>query len=375
MVCGKWSKENRSRISYVAICSLQLDKMSSAGIERSDRLKIVDEELLSFYQYCEQAGFSQSEMEVICAPLTSAFRQRAVKKIIKIGLFITGIIIFIYATSEAYMYKNHFHALSRLAMIKLLPFWDWTSMFYKSCLISNPFFKSSSLDMKDCISCESFEKIERISEVSFNNLVDDYISRDLPVIVEDAMFSWPIMNTDYFYFQNITDAYLNNEKLYDTVPCVLVSNIRTGSNDLLPFLKRIKNPRADKWFVHWQNCDINAVKALRKFYQRPYFLSTSVAPAHFNWILMSSDYKTNLYKKLELDSGLIILAQLRGSTSFKLIPHHPCNETCPQLVENLKEGEMLVFTNFLWAFEYFPGKHMDNIAILTETIWEDTLIV
>ena len=49
-----------------------------------------------------------------------------------------------------------------------------------------------------------------------------------------------------------------------------------------------------------QNCDIHAVKALRKFYQRPYFLSSSVSPAHFNWVLMSSDYNTKIYKKVRI---------------------------------------------------------------------------
>lgn len=49
-----------------------------------------------------------------------------------------------------------------------------------------------------------------------------------------------------------------------------------------------------------QNCDINAVKALRKFYQRPYFLSNSVSPAHFNWVLMSSHYNTYNYKKVPI---------------------------------------------------------------------------
>ena len=33
-------------------------------------------------------------------------------------------------------------------------------------------------------------------------------------------------------------------------------------------------------------------------YQRPYFLSNSVSPAHFNWVLMSSDYNTSIYKKV-----------------------------------------------------------------------------
>lgn len=45
--------------------------------------------------------------------------------------------------------------------------------------------------------------------------------------------------------------YLQDEKLMDTVPCILTTNLRTGSSDLHAFLKRIHSPKVDKWFVHW----------------------------------------------------------------------------------------------------------------------------
>lgn len=121
-------------------------------------------------------------------------------------------------------------------------------------------------------------------------------------------------------------------------------------------------------FLPQANCDILAVKALRRTYQRPYFLSDSVSPAHFNWVLMSSNYNTSVYKKVsrvdeydttgrpsrtleslwckraffqvEPDSGLIMLAQIRGSTSYRLTPHRACNASCTQLAGELFEGEM-----------------------------------
>lgn len=343
-------------------------------MEHEEKLKIIDQELLSFYQYCEQAGFTASEMEIICAPLASALRQNNLKKGVKIFVAFILAVLGVYCISQVKAFNMHMSAVGRLFMIKLLPVWDWTSMFYESCLVSNPFYGVYSLREEDCISCESLERIDRISDVTYQRLLDDYLGRDAPVIVVDAMTYWPVMNTDDFHFENITEIYMQDEKLIDTVPCVLTSNLRPGSSDLSAFLKRIQSPRADKWFVHWQNCDLNAVKALRRFYQRPYFLSSSVAPAHFNWVLMSSDYSTKMYKKVELDSGLIMVAQLRGSTSFRLTPHSPCNSSCPELLGDLQEGEMLVLSNYMWTFEYCPGRHLDNIAILTETVWEENTI-
>ncbi|XP_063220213.1 uncharacterized protein LOC134529747 [Bacillus rossius redtenbacheri] len=340
-------------------------------MEYEEKLKVLDEELMSFYQYCQQVGFTESEMDVICAPLVSSLRKSAIKKIVKCMAIVALVLGIVYGISHLGAVSLHFYAITRLFMIKLLPFWDWTSMFYESCLVSNPFYGEYTLTEEDCISCEALEYVDRLGNVAYEQLLDGYLSRDAPLIVIDAMESWPVMNTDDFWFDNITQLYLQDDKLVDTVPCILTTNLRLGSSDLHAFLKRISSPQADKWFVHWQNCDINAVKALRKFYQRPYFLSSSVSPAHFNWVLMSSDYNTRIYKKVELDSGLIMLAQLRGTTSFRLTPHNPCNSSCPELLGDLQEGEVLVFTNFMWTFEYYPGRNLDNVAILTETVWEE----
>ena len=57
---------------------------------------------------------------------------------------------------------------------------------------------------------------------------------------------------------------------------------------------------------------------------------------------MSSDYNSPSYKKVELDSGLIALAQLRGATQLRLTPINPCNSSCPELIADLHQGEMLV---------------------------------
>ncbi|XP_075218014.1 uncharacterized protein LOC142322828 [Lycorma delicatula] len=341
-------------------------------LEYCEKLQLVDAELMSFYQYCQQMGFTEAEMEVICSPLLEAMHKNTLKKMLKSAVIVILLGTVLYTVVQMGTVAMHLTAFGRIIMIKALPFWDWRSLFYESCLMTNPFYNEYILTEDDCVSCEALEHVDRVNKVSYDYILDNYLNRDAPLIVTDAMEAWPVMNTDDFYFDNITQLYLQDEKLIDTVPCILTTNLRTGSSDLLAFLKRIHNPSVDKWFVHWQNCDIHAVKALRKFYQRPYFLSSSVSPAHFNWVLMSSDYNTNNYKKVELDSGLIMLAQLRGSTVFKLSPHNPCNVSCPELLGDLQEGEILVFTNYLWNFEYRPGHRLDSVAILTETVWDES---
>ncbi|XP_011693798.1 PREDICTED: uncharacterized protein LOC108783363 [Cyphomyrmex costatus] len=337
----------------------------------SEKLRLIDDELNSFYKYCQQAGFTEEEMDIICQPLVAAMRRSWLQLVFRgtLVLIVLGTLACLAAQLD--FVGTHFTALSRLLLIKVLPIWNWQPLYYENCMINNPFYNDYTITEEDCVTCEALETIDRLSDVRYRNLVDNYLNRDAPAIITDAMDSWAVMNTDYFWFDNITHLYLENERLMETVPCALTSNLRTGSSDLAAFLRRVHAPEVAKWFVHWQNCDINAVKVLRKYYQRPYFLSSTVSPAHFNWVLMSSDYNSPSYKKVELDSGLIALAQLRGATQLRLTPINPCNSSCPELIADLHQGEMLVFTNVMWTLEYAPMRGLDNIAILTETVWEE----
>lgn len=52
--------------------------------------------------------------------------------------------------------------------------------------------------------CEALETIDRLSDVRYRQLVDNYLNRDAPAIITDAMDSWTAMNTDFFWFENIT---------------------------------------------------------------------------------------------------------------------------------------------------------------------------
>nr|CAD7261344.1 unnamed protein product [Timema shepardi]CAD7572278.1 unnamed protein product [Timema californicum] len=120
-------------------------------MEYQEKLKVLDEELMSFYQYCQQVGFSEAEMDVICAPLVSSLRKSFFKKVIKYIIIVLTFVAFAYGLCQVDSVSLHFSAVGRLLMIKLLPFWDWTAMFYESCLVSNPFYGEYQLTEEDCV--------------------------------------------------------------------------------------------------------------------------------------------------------------------------------------------------------------------------------
>jgi hypothetical protein len=87
-------------------------------MEYQEKLKLLDEELMSFYQYCQQAGFSEAEMDMIVAPLVATLRKSLMKKLAKVfGAMIT-IVAFCYCAAQLGSISMHLAALGRLFMIK-----------------------------------------------------------------------------------------------------------------------------------------------------------------------------------------------------------------------------------------------------------------
>ncbi len=61
--------------------------------------------------------------------------------------------------------------------------------------------------------CESFDEIIRLSNASQSQINEEFIPREKPFIVTDAMEDWDIMTTDQFWFDNITEVSKKNRKI------------------------------------------------------------------------------------------------------------------------------------------------------------------
>ncbi|XP_071512947.1 uncharacterized protein, partial [Panulirus ornatus] len=208
----------------------------------------------------------------------------------------------------------------------------------------------------------------RLSNASSDVVSEDYLKNDIPFIVTDAMDDWPIMNTERFWFDNITEMYLS-EELRGIYPCELTSNLRLRPDDLRGFLKKIHNPDVHRWYGHWENCNKKAAKALRQIYRRPYFIPHMVDFSDSNWVIISSDFKGKVYKEVDFQTELLWVAQVRGWSHIRLVPREPCDHFCPELLDTITEGQMVVVTNLLWKFEYIPGEHTDNLAVGVGGFW------
>ncbi|XP_061722299.1 uncharacterized protein LOC133528832 [Cydia pomonella] len=340
-------------------------------MSQREKFELINSEVRSFYEYCKEAGMTDEEIDLICRPLTNAVRQASIRRWRRVFMFLIMILAIGYTVNQTETFQWHASAVARIVMIKILPFWDWTPLYYNKCAVdrSQPHNLDNPVSTADCIACEAVRSIVRLSDTNYNEVFNHHLLRGAPVIVTDANYDWSVSRTDL----NLTDLIDGNQRLQGSVPCRILTNVRVGRQpmDLEEIASRITNTDIPSWFVHFQNCDIKAVKLFRILAPRPYFLPPHIPPSHFNWILLSKSYDTHRYKYLDVDVGLIIMSQLKGKTWMQLKPRAPCENDCVTLNFELGEGETLVLGNALWELEYLPGKG-DNLAMVTETDWAES---
>lgn len=363
-------------------CSSQGKKGDKTGSEAS-LLNSINQEIFALCTYLEHHQVSGAEMQRMLQPFVTAVegpkpppaapatpppppqRRRCIETAL-IACFVLAIMG--YGLAQVLPLSKFMLMSCRHIQLVLLPYWDWSRLYYADCLVTNPFYVRQALSHADCNVCESLESLDVLTELPVSVATDEYLRDDRPFVVTDAMADWAVMNTDDFWFDNITELYRSSD-LTDVYPCELTTNLRIPPDDLQRFLRRIHLPAVDRWYGHWENCNKKAAKALRSFYQRPYFMPHMVDFSDTNWVLMSSDYKAKVYKEVAFQSEVLWLGAVRGWWHLRVVPLEPCNQHCPELTVTITEGHMLVVTNRLWKLEYIPGEETDNLAIAVGGFW------
>lgn len=194
-------------------------------------------------------------------------------------------------------------------------------------------------------------KIDRISNVTYELLQNAYISRDLPVIISDSHEPWPNQPNFIEFLQTMPT-------LLHSKPCNCATNLYTTSKPikLKHFLRQIEREITAEWFLHWRNCEFDAVKATRSIIaasNRLYYIPMHWPPFQSSWLLLSHQFKMIKMKNL-LIRDLAVVLQLRGSFAVELVIQKECSAICLNLSFQLTEGEALIFNSKMWKFFYQP---------------------
>lgn len=212
-----------------------------------------------------------------------------------------------------------------------------------------------------------------MANISYSDLQSNYLLRDLPVIVSDSHDVWPNQ-------LNVPDDFI---EFIETIPmlrysepCNVVTNLLQTRNkipNLQKLLRQIKNIKPNEWFLHFRNCDFEAVKASRSMFplnHRPYFMSSHLPPFHSSWILLSNHYKMMHERYLPL-KDLVFVFQLSGQIFGRLDVQRNCNEFCTDHEFHLKAGESLLFNAEMWNFYYYNKDLIDLQTNLITTFIQE----
>lgn len=323
-----------------------------------EKLQQMDIELKALLQSCKENNMSNEEIQKLFQPLIKPINKAIFIKRIKQILLVIFLITILYGLTYIESVSWHLSAIGRIAMIKILPFWDWRYLKNEKCLITNPLRNYQMEDIKniDCSFCESINKIF-ITDTNDPDIIQElYLEIDVPVILTNSIDSWPNVDNNEDLIDLLQDR--NYSRYY---PCMLSSNVYTGNGDLNKALGRLKN--FEKYFMHFQNCDFQSVKQFRKFAPRPAFLKRELSPVQYSWVLLSKNYNVRKYKKINLVDRVTVVYQVLGSNLFKLKPIKDCSEDCLDLEFELKTGEALVLSS-VWNLEYLPSVQESATFIL-----------
>lgn len=172
----------------------------------------------------------------------------------------------------------------------MLPLWDWRNMYNAKCLIPNFVedvkYTTSPQKLKNynCKLCEDFgrsikinkgdlfntiillERIDYISDTSYNYIYQQYLIRGLPVLITDT-FETTSNGSDSEITKLIENLFDNHGKLVNSEPCDLKTNLAmakyTNLDELFNLILNIKKQPADEqnsWYLSFRNCDFNAVE-------------------------------------------------------------------------------------------------------------------
>lgn len=348
-----------------------------AGMSHEDKLKLIENEAQTLYDFCLEKGLSKRDMSFCLKPLFGS-PPEYVKKVIKDNsrfcmtvAVILGLVAMFMGWSPAY---NQLCIHGKLALMKVLPYWDWTYLYEKDCLLRNPYIAPlPNITKEECLACFDVKKngIEGLSNASLEVIANDFLLSDFPVIIEDSLKDWPDPDIT---LPKLADQYKNHKDLDNVGDCRFNS-----SNERLTTVYEfadayIKGELTAPYFVSWDNCDLKAAKHFRLHYKRPYFLPPMAEAAKTNVFLVAEGiHEESVPLQIEEEASGIWITVIQGELLVDLVPIDGCSvfKGCATITNKLKAGEGVLLPTRLWMVDVTPIAEGITIVLGSTAQWDE----
>ncbi|XP_075168783.1 uncharacterized protein LOC142240918 [Haematobia irritans] len=333
-------------------------------------MDILNKEFDDFFESLKRENLTKKEIEIICKPLHEYFRRRFLRKSALIVLVLIFICVMVMWCDTLNWFLS---ALGRALLIQLLPLWNWPKLYNAKCLIERsnkdlnkgPSMQATTMENGNCLLCENIDYVPTVTNTTFSYLENNYLEKGLPIVITDSHKKetpWELFKTIFKH----CNAFLQNSHC-DVATNLIIKKFFDAEIVLKKAWNLLDTP--EKWFIQLRNCQFSTVKSSRLFIKRPYYYPLHLEPFYSSWLIIANNYSHRQYQDIQLQ-GLIIVQQLSGTNNLKLIPNRPCEEICPVINIQLKEGEGLIFSTDLWQFNYKLMQTKDaGITTIMEIDW------
>ncbi|XP_078598350.1 uncharacterized protein LOC144874261 [Branchiostoma floridae x Branchiostoma japonicum] len=336
-------------------------------LTKEEKLRLIDQEITNLHDFCVKSGFTEEQIRSLSAPVARIAERGRRKtwlwRLLKISLFV-GAVVLCYSWDPA---RRKVAIFGKLALVKVLPYWDWTYLHKEACLINNPFYtKPPRLIAEDCEVCLEIKGMERLEKVDHAD-ISDLLLDNVPFVVTDATQEWTELNG--MTFDEFLELYSTQQEFLTSGVCDFHSSLKKSLPSPHPSVLPTEAQGKADWFALWQNCERDAVRLMRKFYRtRPYFLPPMVQSDESNWVFVSKGQRIKRFVPLPLEKYSVVwLAQVKGSVSYRLEPDPICKTTCTPIDVTLKPGETLVVPQNLWKFQLKNSKDSEPSVVVAAT--------
>lgn len=336
------------------------------NLSLKEKINLIDNEIRQLYDFCLKAGYTQPQIEECAQPLLAIqSREKRIKWfwwLCSFAMFV-GFVAFLFAYDPTY---RQICIYGKFVAMKALPYWDWTVIYDKECLIDNPYKIQDGLTEEDCNACQHLKGVKRIANASQSEIAESFLFNQIPVIVTDAVEGWDAL--EKFDLNYLAELYEKNEVLADSSGGCQFQSTVLEYEDPHQLLSAYKSGELTKFQAFWENCDKDAAKVLRKYYKRPYFLPPMAEAIEGNWFIVSSAQNMTLH--VHWESTATWIAQIKGTGRFILTPDEICKNLCHKVAVNLDPGEVLTVMNTMWNVQYRPVGNEPVISFGSGVTWD-----
>lgn len=320
-------------------------KLKKLFVTKCFEIKMLNKEITSLLKRVEKPDRKVLMQDFIYKIKIDRY-MRAVKR----GIFVLCFLFLLGCILKTGYFDKLISWSFRRTTIKLFHKLDWFQYRNQRCFLQNPSKRTAIFDIEDCEQCENMNKVNFINDTLGSHFMK-LVKQDYPVVLSETGLA---VSETFESVVDFVDLFLSVDDLSIYEPCRFASNVKRKVYDHRQLLQLISSGDVTSFYAHWENCAEISFKSFRRFYVRPEVLPANIQLTNANWVMLCSDYQGNTPKLIDFNSPLFVMLVLKGRVEINISPRAICNKKCPEIIETLHKGNILLLTDALWRLKYIP---------------------